>query len=155
MTREKLLATIERAARKNHTTVYLTGKGISQLPDEIGELANLRQLYLSTNKLTSLPESIGNLTNLHQLWLDGNQLTTLPSSLSRLKRMGELKLAGNPLNPAVQSAYNAGLKELRAYLRSLEEAEPLYEAKLVLVGEGGVGKTTLLKALTGREPREG
>ena len=45
-----------------------------------------------------------------------------------------------------------------AYLHSLEEAEPLYEAKLVLVGEGGVGKTTLLKALMGREgeePREG
>ncbi len=45
-----------------------------------------------------------------------------------------------------------------AYLRSLEEAEPLYEAKLVLVGEGGVGKTTLLKALVGgdsEEPREG
>ena len=29
-----------------------------------------------------------------------------------------------------------------------------YEAKLVLVGEGGVGKTTLLKAMTGQEPRE-
>jgi internalin A len=37
----------------------------------------------------------------------------------------------------------------------LEDAEPLYEAKLVLVGEGGVGKTTLLKAMTGQEPREG
>lgn len=41
-----------------------------------------------------------------------------------------------------------------AYLRSLEEAEPLYEAKLVLVGEGGVGKTTLLKALMGREDKQ-
>ena len=39
-----------------------------------------------------------------------------------------------------------------AYLRSLEKnAEPLYEAKLVLVGEGNVGKTTLLKALKGKE----
>jgi len=41
-----------------------------------------------------------------------------------------------------------------AYLRSLEQAEPLYETKLVLVGEGGVGKTTLLKALTGNEPKQ-
>ncbi|RPJ19448.1 MAG: hypothetical protein EHM33_30260, partial [Chloroflexi bacterium] len=40
---------------------------------------------------------------------------------------------------------------LWAYLRSLENAEPLYEAKLVLVGEGNVGKTTLLKALKGRK----
>ena len=46
------------------------------------------------------------------------------------------------------------LDELRAYLLSLEEAaEPLYEAKLVLVGEGGLGKTTQPKAMTGQEPR--
>ncbi|MCI0476599.1 MAG: ADP-ribosylation factor-like protein, partial [Anaerolineales bacterium] len=43
-----------------------------------------------------------------------------------------------------------------AYLRSLKkETEPLYEAKLVIVGEGGVGKTTLLKALTKKQPRAG
>ena len=44
------------------------------------------------------------------------------------------------------------------YLRSLEdegEREQLYEAKLVLVGEGDVGKTTLLKAMTGQNPQEG
>jgi internalin A len=47
--------------------------------------------------------------------------------------------------------YEVGLSTLKAYLRSLENAEPLYEAKLVLVGEGNVGKTTLLKALKGKE----
>ncbi|MCO6479910.1 MAG: aldehyde dehydrogenase family protein, partial [Phaeodactylibacter sp.] len=42
-----------------------------------------------------------------------------------------------------------------AYLRSLESnAEPLYEAKLVLVGEGNVGKTTLKKALQGKVGEE-
>ena len=57
-------------------------------------------------------------------------------------------------NPALQSAYDAcsqgKYEPLFAYLRSLENAEPLYEAKLVLVGEGNVGKTTLLKALKGK-----
>ncbi|MEW5721378.1 MAG: COR domain-containing protein, partial [Chloroflexota bacterium] len=57
------------------------------------------------------------------------------------------------MSPALESAYWQGLPALFAYLRSLKESEPLYEAKLVLVGEGGVGKTTLLKALTGQEPR--
>ena len=38
-----------------------------------------------------------------------------------------------------------------AYLRSYDIAVSLYEAKLVLVGEGNVGKTTLLKALKGRK----
>ncbi len=65
-----------------------------------------------------------------------------------------VNLNDNPLNPALQSASEAGREELIAYLRSLEkEAEPLFEAKLILVGEGGVGKTTLLRAMTGQEPR--
>jgi internalin A len=136
------------------------GNHLVSLPESIGQLTNLRELYLLSNHITSLPESIGQLTNLQVLRLDRNQLTSLPRSLARLEifKYGCLNLNGNPLNPALQSARSAGLSELRAYLRSLEEAEPLYEAKLVLVGEGGVGKTTLLKALMGREgeePREG
>jgi len=66
-----------------------------------------------------------------------------------LSNLLSLYLFSNRLNPALQSSYNAGLDQLRAYLRSLQEGEPLYEAKLVLVGEGNVGKTTLLKALMG------
>ena len=70
--------------------------------------------------------------------------------------METLELKDNPLNPALQSAYDAcergKYEPLFAYLRSLEQnAEPLYEAKLVLVGEGNVGKTTLLKALKGNK----
>ncbi len=86
---------------------------------------------------------------------------TFPSSLAQLEHLKILNLDDNPLNPALQSAYEQGLDAVKAYLRSLEQnAEPLYEAKLVLVGEGNVGKTTLLKALKGPRttddgPREG
>ncbi|MFZ5902154.1 MAG: COR domain-containing protein [Chloroflexota bacterium] len=74
--------------------------------------------------------------------------------------MNALELDDNPLNPALQSAYDAcknyNYEPLFAYLRSLEQnAEPLYEAKLVLVGEGNVGKTTLLKALKGTQGEGG
>ncbi|MBK9210868.1 MAG: hypothetical protein IPL71_22330 [Anaerolineales bacterium] len=81
--------------------------------------------------------------------------TDRSSSLAYLENLKELDLKDNPLNPALQSAYDAGLDEVKAYLRSLENAEPLYEAKLVLVGEGNVGKTTLLKALKGPQTTEG
>ena len=124
------------------------------LPSSIGKLTNLQSLSLVNNHLTELPETIGNLTDLLSFYVGTNQLAALPNSLARLENLVYLDLSGNPLNPALQSAYGQGLPALRAYLRSLEkEAEPLYEAKLVLVGEGGVGKTTLLKALTGQEPR--
>jgi internalin A len=156
ITRE--LLTIERAARNGRAKLDFSRLGSSEIPAEIGQLTKLRILDLSRNRLTSLPESIGQLTNLEILDLRHNQLTWLPLSLLQLGKLKTLMLEGNPFEPGLQSAYDAGLPELMAYLRSLEEAEPLYEAKLVLVGEGGVGKTTLLKALMGREeepPRAG
>ncbi len=80
-----------------------------------------------------------------------NELVNIPPSLAQLEHLEYINLDNNPLNPALQSAYKQGLDALKAYLRSLEgNAEPLYEAKLVLVGEGNVGKTTLLKALKGK-----
>jgi len=107
---------------------------------------------------TQLPEWISELDKLKTFQLESNNISELPSSLAQLKELKTIQLDGNPLNPALQSAYKQGLPALKAYLRSLEEAEPLYEAKLVLVGEGGVGKTSLLKALKGKKgeaPKEG
>ncbi|MDE3087813.1 MAG: leucine-rich repeat domain-containing protein, partial [Chloroflexota bacterium] len=151
LTHKELLAIIKRAAREHRTLLVLRGRGISELPNEIGDLVSLQALDLSHNQLTTLPKSISKLVSLHTLDLSNNQLTSLPpSSLSRLlerqwhqvNTFERLTLKGNPLNPMLKSAYDQGLDALYAYLRSLEGAEPLYEAKLVLVGEGGVGKTT-------------
>ena len=121
---------------------------------EIVQLTNLETLYLSGNRLTSVPSEIGKLTKLTSLDLYGNQLTTVPPEIGRLAKLTELSLNNNPLNPTLHSAFESGLDALRSYLLSLEETErreALYEAKLVLVGEGKVGKTTLLKALMNRE----
>jgi hypothetical protein len=129
---------------------------IIELPDFIGDLKNLTTIDFSGNQILILPTSIGKLEKLKSLSIWANKLSNLPPSLARLEHLETLELKGNPLNPALQSAYDACDKTfgkenyapLKAYLRSLEQnAEPLYEAKLVLVGEGNVGKTTLLKAL--------
>lgn len=133
-----------------------SGNGLlASLPEEIGNLKQLTALDLSENQISVIPDSICNLENLRSFRLRKNQLTTLPACLAELKHLTHISLDDNPLNVALQSAYSAGPDELRAYLQSLQNAESLYEAKLVLVGEGGVGKTTLLKALTGRSPRRG
>lgn len=122
-----------------------------RIPTWIEQKKNLKSLDLSNCQLISIPGWINELTELENLWLMRNQLVNLPSSLARLEKLKQLELEENPLNPALQSAYEQGLDAVKAYLRSLEQnAEPLYEAKLVLVGEGNVGKTTLLKALKGK-----
>jgi GTPase SAR1 family protein len=61
-----------------------------------------------------------------------------------------LELDDNPLNPELAAAYKEGLPAVMAYLRSkAAEQITLNEAKLILVGEGEVGKSCLLDALQG------
>jgi internalin A len=123
------------------------------LPNCIRSLKNLKNLWLVACNLKILPEWLGELEKLDTLQLHENNLSDLPPSLAQLEHIEKFYLSNNPLNPALQSAYDQGPAAVKAYLRSLAEgnAEPLYEAKLVLVGEGNVGKTTLLKALKGRK----
>ncbi|HZI86179.1 MAG TPA: leucine-rich repeat domain-containing protein, partial [Pyrinomonadaceae bacterium] len=128
---------------------------LQEFPTWLLGLSKLSFLFLDNNQLKAIPSSIEQLSQLEMLWLNRNELNDLPPSLGRLEKLSEFNVDDNPLNPVLASAAEQGIDALKAYLRSLEQAAPLYECKLVLVGEGDVGKTTLLKALTGNEPREG
>jgi len=126
------------------------GNRLTQLPPEIGQLTSLEQLNLSENNLTELPPEIGRLTNLKKLDLSDNQLTRFPRQLAdALNSYLVLNLKGNPLNEPFSELAERGAEALATYLHSLEAAVPLYEAKVILVGEGNVGKTSLVAALSG------
>src|SRR5438270_622058 len=121
----------------------LRNRDLTALPPAIGRFTSLRELWLDGNQLSTLPPEIGQLTSLHVLRVGGNQLNVLPPELGRLTWLQELDVHGNPLNPELQAAATSGLHELRAFLvRLAEEGEPLYEAKLILVGEGKVGQSS-------------
>ncbi len=139
----------------NLTQLWLRGNRLTVLPPELGRLTNLTDLSVQGNRLTVLPPELGRLTNLTRLWLAGNALTALPPELGELEKLQFLSLNGNPLPEPLMAAHRRGIGKLLAYLRSLKEAEPLYEAKLLLVGEGKVGKSCLLDALEGRPFKEG
>jgi Leucine-rich repeat (LRR) protein len=128
--------------------LWLDGNQLTALPPEIARLTNLQTLWLDSNQLTALPPEVAELTSLQKLTLDHNQLTALPRQLADLLSGGlELGLAGNPLRGPISELYGRGPSALASYLRSLEDAIPLYEAKVLLVGEGNVGKTSLIAAL--------
>ncbi|MBN2119301.1 MAG: leucine-rich repeat domain-containing protein [Anaerolineales bacterium] len=165
---------IEEALKSDLIQLYLYSMGLIEVPASIGQLTQLVSLDLSSNDLTTLPESLGHLvrleqlklqrnkihalngwvskfTNLTTLGLSDNQLTDLPSSLVQLEHLKELNLDNNPLNPELAEAYKQGIDGVKSYLRAKVEGGEvvLNEAKLILVGEGGVGKTSLLAALRG------
>lgn len=100
-------------------------------------------------QFTQLPESIGDLKNLKSLNVSNNQLTSLPKSIIQLENLIGLDLTGNPLITPPPEVADKGFEAIREYFRQLEEQgqDQLYEAKLLILGEAGAGKTTLSKKI--------
>jgi Leucine-rich repeat (LRR) protein len=139
-------AIIGRLTRLQELIVYESP--IADIPDWLRNLSNLRKLYLNSNKIEALPEWLEELRELDTLQVCENKLVDLPLSLAKLENLQHLKIVGNPLNPELSAANDEGLDAIRRYLRlKLGAQVALNEAKLILVGEGEVGKSCLLGAL--------
>lgn len=131
-------------------TLYLFANRLLALPESIGNLTSLTSLYLFRNQLTDLPASIGNCADLTELDLRSNELTILPKQLATLLIKGlHLQLSDNPLAEPLPELAMRGADALATYLDSLEDVGLQYQAKMLLVGEGNVGKTSLVAALAG------
>ena len=126
--------------RHNELTVF---------PREIVGLSGLTLLYLSNNQLTQLPPEIVQLRKLKVLYLRNNQLTRLPPEIAQMN-LTQMPVKGNPLvEPPIEIAQH-GIKAIKSYYKSLSiEKTPLSEVKVLFVGDGGSGKTSLMKQLLG------
>ncbi len=121
---------------------------LTSLPVQLEALRNLQGLGVSRNRLESLPASIGRMVGLRRLYAAHNALATIPADIAdALDRGLRLDLDGNPLGEPIPELLGRGTEALVSYLRSLDDAVSNYEAKVLLVGEGNVGKTSLVAAL--------
>lgn len=170
---KNLLSTLPVSIGKLSRLEYLelSSNELKTLPDSIGDLTQLWYLNLSANQLRTLPSSWDRLQQLQSLYLHSNQLTRLPLSLTLLGRLKGLFLHDNqalgipgellgPTSAQVtqgQSPANPHAILAFYFAQQKRSAKPLNEVKLLLVGHGRVGKTSLSKALRGvahdeREP---
>ena len=143
----------------------LTRNQLTTLPESLGKLTQLQRLILMFNRLTALPESLGKLTQLQELYLDGdhltgNQLTALPESIKELRNLTRLFLHDNPALGLPVEILGPSWHEVRGGKEPADPAaildyyfsrrggeRPLNEVRLVLVGRGGAGKTSLVERL--------
>jgi len=111
---------------------------INQISDisSLKELKNLKKLYLWDNKITHMPAEFLDL-GLEIKWnYDGKD--------------DGIYLEGNPLESPPVEIIEQGMDAIRQYFKSLEgEKQALNEVKVLLVGDGAAGKTSLAKALLG------
>jgi internalin A len=133
---------------------------VETLPFWISEWKALERLEMADNQLRHLPDEMSTLPRLQHLDLRNNQLEALPEVL-RFPRLQHLFLQGNeklgippevmgPL-PSAMACSNASQADPQAildyYFRARNEARPLNEAKLILLGRAGVGKTCVVNRL--------
>jgi internalin A len=134
---------------ENLQTLSLEGNEIQQIPIEIAKLKNLRTLNLSCNQLEELPLEIGELVNLETLDLTRNKLEELPLEIGRLENLSQISVDRNKIKNIPLEILHRSTEAIVNYCKSVleERVIRLYEAKLLIVGEGGVGKTCLMKRI--------
>ncbi|MCC3427757.1 MAG: leucine-rich repeat domain-containing protein [Microcoleus sp. PH2017_01_SCD_O_A] len=139
------------------TELYLSSNQIAEIPEALGQLSNLTHLYLSNNRIVKIPEALGQLSNLTELDLTNNQIAEIPESLRKMDKLQKLDLRGNPIPipPEIlgKNKLSGNPRDVRNILdfyfqtRDPNATEELNEAKLLIVGEGEAGKTTLANKL--------
>ncbi|MBE9092012.1 leucine-rich repeat domain-containing protein [Microcystis aeruginosa LEGE 11464] len=129
---------------------------ISEIPEALAQLTSLQYLYLSYNQIREIPEALAQLTSLQFLDLRNNQIREIPEALAHLVNLKRLVLENNPITNVPPEIIRQGWGEeiwddgnpqaIFNYLKN-KAKRPLNELKVLLVGEGDVGKTSLLKRL--------
>jgi GTPase SAR1 and related small G proteins len=84
--------------------------------------------------------------------LNNNQINRISSDILRLEKLRRLYLSDNPIEEPPLAIVEQGIEAIKSYFRQAVEQglSPIYEAKLLIVGEGGAGKTSLAKKLQNR-----
>ena len=120
----KFLEIIKNAKKNNLDKLNLSACNLSEIPKEVFEFIQLKELYLGFNKITSISREIGNLTQLKILSLVCNQLTSLPDEIGNLTQLKILYLNNNRLTSLPFSLINCRRLEFIEYFTNEIEYIP-------------------------------
>lgn len=84
--------------------LYMDNKKITEIPESIGKLKNLKSLYMELN-IKKLPNSITKLSGLRQLILQFNPLEELPKDIGELDSLSNLNIRGTNVKEIPESFY--------------------------------------------------
>lgn len=144
------------APLQNLEVLWLFDNKISSI-EPLRNLINLRHLSLQRNQISDL-SPVRNLKKLSTLNLGENPIEVLPPWILDLDpdfrwtdagERGYINLGNNPLKIPPPEIVKEGKNAIRNYFKQLREQDQdyLFEAKMLIVGEPGAGKTSLARKL--------
>ncbi|MDO5968279.1 COR domain-containing protein [Flavivirga aquimarina] len=170
---------IQNAKEKNLRYLDLSGLHLSQIPIDISDMIYLFDINLSFNNFSEFPKDLLKLTNIQILNISYNYLTEIDLEYGAYYSYKEINISNNILNyiPSIidfldedteiiyhnnpfleglppEISWEKNLSYVKFYIDSIKErgnVKKLFEAKLLIVGKGDVGKTTLMKLLKNPE----
>lgn len=128
---------------KSLISLDVSGNKFGRVPENLRFLNQLIELDLSDNEIAKLPDWISEFNKLQSLYLHGNNLR-LPSEVLGLTQH-DIFLSSNRRKEEIKPAKPADI--ISYYFSAKAEERPLNEAKLILLGKGNAGKTSLVNRL--------
>lgn len=113
------------------------------IPDQTEE-----EVDLSHSGLKSIPNWLLQMNGVEHIDLSYNQLSSLPNWIRELKHLKHLDLRGNHLSIPDEVLEQTDNPNLILENYFVGGSHPLHEVKVLLVGQGAVGKTSLMRRLT-------
>ena len=129
------------------------------LADNFANLRKLKRIYLSHSKIVDLPEYIGTFYSLQHLYLFGSKVSSLPNAIGQLRHLSRIEMYNTPLAEALPpEILKQSAREIIRYVLSQQsnaQKEFFNESKMVIVGQGHVGKSSLLNRLINNSYSDG
>lgn len=123
---------------------------ITDLPDWLSELQALEYLILQNPSFTKIPNVVFRLARLALLQLDmvngrPGRITEIPPEILQLRNLIYVSVDGQPITTPPPEVVNQGVEAIKEFWRQRQESgnDYLCEAKLLILGEAGAGKTSL------------
>ena len=139
-------------------TLYLSYNQISDY-SPLKSLEQLKNLFLSNCGISEIPSVIFELASLEELDLSNksyykdikkNNIQLIPKDIGRLKYLRTLNVEDNPIETPPPEIVKKGLAAIQNYWMDIERDDYDYisdEAKMLVIGEGGAGKTSLCQKI--------
>jgi GTPase SAR1 family protein len=131
---------------------------LERLPESLGTLP-LTTLWALNNPFTRVPEVISRITpltevSLRSLRIPGceGRIKQIPPEILQLPKLRTFEVDGQPIESPPPEVVKGGVEAIKNYWRQRQEAgiDYLCEAKLLIIGEAGAGKTSLAKKIQDR-----